>query len=285
MLWQRVATALVLIPLVIGSLFFLAPAYLGLVMVAVVAIGGWEWARLACKPTRFHQGLFAALFATLTLAVLCAGGVLDDPSRLMANLMPLWQVSALWWLVAVIGVLIFPRGRRVWRHRTALSLAGLFTLIPFGAAVVAVAAYEHGAAVHLGPKLLLATMVVVWCADSGAYFAGRRFGKRKLSPAVSPGKTWEGFFGGMAAALAAAMLAVAVLNLPTADGWPFVGAACAAAVISVFGDLSESMFKRMAGIKDSGRILPGHGGLLDRVDSLCAALPLFALCYLWLGAA
>ncbi|MBQ1782640.1 MAG: phosphatidate cytidylyltransferase [Gammaproteobacteria bacterium] len=283
MLWQRVVTALALIPLVIGGLFFLAPVYLGLVMVVVIAIGGWEWARLACKPTRVQQGLFAACFATLTLVVLSVGGVLDDPAQLMAKLLPLWQLSALWWLVAVIGVLIFPRGRRLWRHRTALTLAGLFTLIPFSAALVAIAAFEHDSQLHLGPKLLLATMVVVWCADSGAYFAGRRFGKRKLSPAVSPGKTWEGFFGGMAAALAAAMVAVVVLNLPMADGWPFVGAACAAAVISVFGDLSESMFKRMAGIKDSGRILPGHGGLLDRVDSLCAALPLFALCYLWLG--
>lgn len=283
MLWQRVVTALVLIPLVIGALFYLSPVYLGLVMVAVVAIGGWEWARLACKPTRFHQGLFAALFAVLTLAALCLGGIVEDPPALMARLLPLWQISALWWLVAVAGVLIFPRGRRVWRHRSALSLAGLFTLIPFGAAVVAIAAFEQGTEPHLGPRLLLATMIVVWCADSGAYFAGRRFGKRKLSPAVSPGKTWEGFFGGMAAALAAAMLAVVVLNLAPGGGWSFVGAACAAAVISVFGDLSESMFKRMAGIKDSGRILPGHGGLLDRVDSLCAALPIFALCYLWLG--
>lgn len=283
MLWQRVLTALALIPLVIGALFFLEPPFLGLVMVAVVAIGGWEWAKLARLPARRHQYLFAFAFAALALALLLAAGILNDAGQLLVTLAPLWWLSALWWLVAVVAVLVYPRGQRLWRFRPLLIVAGILNLVPFAASLVALDCLILGSDIHAGPKLLLALMVVVWCADSGAYFAGRRFGRHKLSPAVSPGKTWEGFFGGMAASLLAAVLAVVVLGLPSAAALPFIVAAAIAALVSVFGDLSESMFKRMAGVKDSGRILPGHGGMLDRVDSLCAALPVFAMVFLLAG--
>ena len=283
MLWQRVMTALLLIPLVIGALFYLDPVYLAAVMVVVAAIGGWEWAKLANLPGRNAQACFAVGFALLTAVLLQWGGAILAPQQLLYTLEPLWLLASLWWLLAIIGVLIFPRGRRLWRWKRVLALAGVMTAVPFAVSIVALANLANAVDPHLGPKLLLAVMVVVWCADSGAYFAGRRFGRHKLSPAVSPGKTWEGVAGGLLAAFAAAALAISLLQFDEVSALPFIVSAVIAAVISVFGDLSESMFKRMAGVKDSGRILPGHGGILDRVDSLCAALPVFALSYLWLG--
>jgi phosphatidate cytidylyltransferase len=283
MLWQRMVTALILIPLVIGALFYLAPVYLAALIVVVAAIGGWEWAKLANLPAIHAQSAFALGFGLLTALLLQWGGAIAAPQQLLVTLEPLWLLAAFWWLLAIVGVLIFPRGRRIWRWKSVLALAGVMTIIPFAASIVALADLSAASDPHIGPKVLLAVMVVVWSTDSGAYFVGRAWGRHKLSPAVSPGKTWEGLIGGLLAAFIAAALAAQILPLEAAAKWPFIIGAVIAAVISVFGDLSESMFKRMAGVKDSGRILPGHGGMLDRVDSLCAALPVFALSYLWLG--
>jgi phosphatidate cytidylyltransferase len=129
--------------------------------------------------------------------------------------------------------------------------------------------------------LLIFMMVLVVAADVGAYFAGRAFGRVKLAPRVSPGKTWEGVVGGMASAGLVAVAGAYWLQLPTAS---FLALCAAVAVASVVGDLTESMFKRSVGLKDSGTLLPGHGGILDRIDSISAAAPVFALGLMWFGA-
>ncbi len=151
-------------------------------------------------------------------------------------------------------------------------LCGVLTLLPSLAAVVAVRA--------VSPWYLLILLLLTTSADIGAYFAGRAFGKRKLAPLVSPGKTWEGVMGGVAAVILVA--AIASHWLP---GSPlsFTLICVGVALISVVGDLSESLFKRQAGLKDSGTLFPGHGGVLDRVDSLTAAAPLYWLGLHWLG--
>ncbi len=131
-----------------------------------------------------------------------------------------------------------------------------------------------------GPVLVLIMLVIVWAADIGAYFVGRAVGRVKLAPQVSPGKTWEGVIGGLAAATLAAIVAAGWAGLTIAQG---VGLGISVAAISVIGDLTVSMFKRNAGLKDSGRLFPGHGGVLDRIDGVTAAAPLFAIEATWLG--
>jgi phosphatidate cytidylyltransferase len=132
-------------------------------------------------------------------------------------------------------------------------------------------AYIHGSGSQ-GPALALSVMVIIWAADVGAYLIGRRFGRVKLARQISPGKTWEGVIGGLISASVAALAAAALLNAPRLA---FVSVALAATLVSVVGDLTVSMFKRYVGLKDSGRLLPGHGGVLDRIDSLSAAVPFF----------
>jgi phosphatidate cytidylyltransferase len=135
---------------------------------------------------------------------------------------------------------------------------------------------------RLGVEYLIFTLLIVWAADAGAYFAGKKFGRVKLAPAISPGKTWEGVVGGLL--LVAALAAVIAVWQGVSIGvlLPFC---LAVAAISIVGDLTVSMFKRTAGVKDSGSLFPGHGGVLDRVDSVAAAAPLFALGLGWLGLA
>jgi phosphatidate cytidylyltransferase len=201
---------------------------------------------------------------------------------------PLWVVliiSCSWWALAIGLVFTYPRSAEFWTHQFLLKLiAGLLTILPFAVALLLLRS-THAATqgIAYGGQLLLTVLAMIWAADSGAYFTGRRFGKRKLMPAVSPGKTIEGMLGGLAAAAVVALIGAWLLELSTADWGYFVLASIITVLASVFGDLVESMFKRQAGVKDSGRILPGHGGVLDRVDSLTAALPVFAFCYwLWI---
>ena len=180
------------------------------------------------------------------------------------------QVACAWWFVAFLWTLRFP---------TAIPMpvrwiCGLLVLVPLYAALVLL--------IRLGVEYLIFTMLIVWAADAGAYFAGKKFGRVKLAPAISPGKTWEGVIGGL---LLVGVLAVATglsRNLDIAVFLPFC---LGVAAISVVGDLTVSMFKRTAGVKDSGTLFPGHGGVLDRIDSVAAAAPLFALGLGWLGLA
>jgi phosphatidate cytidylyltransferase len=173
--------------------------------------------------------------------------------------------ALVWWLFALVLVVRYPRTF----SPTFVALAGIVVLLPSWTLLVRL----HGNDA-LGAKLAFTLLLIVWAADVGAYAFGRLFGRTKLAPAVSPGKTWEGVTGGLVTAGLAAALAASWLGLPATRLVPL---AVATALISVLGDLTQSMFKRNVGLKDSGRLLPGHGGVLDRIDSLTAAVPVFVV--------
>lgn len=271
MLKQRVITAIILLVLFLAALFFLPkPAWVVLAMLMVMQ-GTSEWAQLAKLA-----GVAAQLYWWLTL-LLIACLVWFDASHVFAQLLiphlVLYVLSFVLWVVVV--PLWMGRGWKV-GNPWLMAVVGWLVLIPTGLALIDLRAYS--------PWLLLGIMALVWVADSAAYFSGRRFGKRKLAPAISPGKTWEGVAG----ALFAVTLYVFLVWLFSGYTHPYMFlptlfiAAWFWVALAVEGDLFESLIKRQAGVKDSGAILPGHGGLLDRIDALTPTLPLAALLMLWL---
>ena len=279
----RYLTALGLIPVVAIVVLALPPVVFQAALVLVVAAAAWEWSRLA---GRLPAPVFAAAVAGSLAAAIVAGGAFTEG---------LAWAGAAWWLAAFVLVVrhrgagsapgragsaasttgrAAPSGAASSRMGSAASswmgsaLAGWLVLAPAGAALAAVHTRPGGAA------LAMTLLAVVWAADSGAWFCGRRFGRTRLAPGVSPGKTWEGVAGGLAAGAAVGAAAAWWLVLPAAG---LLLAALLAAGASVVGDLYESLCKRRAGVKDSGRLLPGHGGLLDRIDGLTAAAPVYAV--------
>lgn len=263
-LLTRIVTALVLLAVLLVVFFRLPPAAaVGLLALFTVA-AAWEWGGFVGKNATPWRLAFAALVA----GALALFGMLV-PEKI--PLMPILYGSLLWWVLAAVLVLRFPVNLPViWRLP-----CGLLVLIPAWLAMLAVLRSPAG-----GPELLLLALAVVWAADVGAYLTGRRFGRTRLAPRVSPGKTWEGVGGGLAASGLVAAAGGWVLNLPIPT---LVLISVAAAAISIIGDLTVSIFKRAAGLKDSGSLFPGHGGVLDRIDSLTAAMPLFVVCAVWLG--
>ena len=272
MLLTRILTALVLVPAVLAGLFLLSPRGWALAVLAAIAVAAAEWGRLAAWRAA-GRWLFVA-------GVVAAGlGLVFVPAAGFAGGWPTGVVVAacgaatLFWLLAVP-----PWLATRWRPAAAppLAVAGFVVLVGAFVALVELQARS--------PWLALAAMAVVWIADTAAYFAGRAFGRRKLAPMISPGKTWEGVGGALAAvALYAVALApsAARSGLTVAPGiagtLAFVAFMLLLTALSVAGDLFESMLKRQAGVKDSGALLPGHGGVLDRIDALLAALPPAAL--------
>lgn len=263
MLRQRILTALVLAPLAVAGILWLPTPWFAAGLGLVFLAGGLELARLC----NLHGRMAQIAFAVLVGAGMLAGWWLMLPERTWALL---WLLTG-WW--AVVGVLMVTRRRPVERidgRRWGILSLGAAVLL--GAWLALVMLHGHAAA---GPALVLFLFVLIWVADSCAYFAGRAFGRRKLAPFVSPGKTWEGVAG---ATLGAAVAAAALPALGMIDAVPMivVVSLCVAVTwASIGGDLWESRLKREAGVKDSGAVLPGHGGVLDRFDSLLAAAPVF----------
>lgn len=256
MLRTRVITAFALLFGVLFGLFYLPGLYWGWLTLGVIAIGAWEWGGFA-SYRGFGRWTYLALTIVLGLAFL----FLKIPVE------PAYPVAVGFWLLLVLPWLLL--GWKV-RHPHVLGLVGWLVLFPTWFALMDFHAMR--------PALLFGLMAVVAVADIGAYFSGRAFGKHKLAPSISPGKTWEGVLGGL---LGVALYGLLWLLLERELNVPFPGffLLLAMASISVVGDLFESWLKRQAGLKDSGHILPGHGGVLDRIDALTAALPLAASAY------
>lgn len=261
---QRVITALILLPVVIGVILA-GPRWLVLGMLALgMLAAAWEWAPLAGLGSR--PGRAAYTFFILVLMVAGHFWLTRSPEIAARGIL---LAAGMWWLLALALVLTRPR-----LSRLAIGVFGTLAMPP--AWLAAVMLYDRDGQ---GVWWLMLVLVLVWAADVGAYFAGRLFGRHKLAPSVSPGKTWEGFAGGVLLAVLLAVLGSAWLGHLRAG---FLGVCALAILASVLGDLTESLLKRQAGIKDSGALLPGHGGVLDRLDSLLAALPVFALGQFWL---
>lgn len=267
MLKHRLITAAILIPLVIGGIFLLPTKDLAIALGVVAAIGAWEWTALVGIKLKSHRVAF--LLVALSL-MLNAYSLQSYPPLLMT----VFAVSFFWWWWGVVRIAHY-HGEEGIEHKSILvnAVNGLILLVPTWLALI----YLHGKDAD-GPYWLIMLMVLVWGADSGAYFTGRRFGKTKLAPFVSPGKTLEGVAGGVLTSLILAAIGGYLLGIEhPAKLAVFLGFCLLTVCYSVLGDLMESLYKRRVGVKDSGKILPGHGGVLDRIDSMTAAAPLFAL--------
>jgi phosphatidate cytidylyltransferase len=263
---QRITTALFLAPLPILAILFLPTPWLAAFVAAVLLAGLWEWTGFAgIDETLPRVGVLTAN-ALLIAALVWGSGRGLFPLKLAS------LIGVLWWAIVPLWLLRPTFGSGDSHGARVLKLlAGSLCVIPAWCAL----GWLHSE--PLGPRWTLFAIVLVWAADSGAYFAGSKFGKHKLAPAISPGKTWEGVAGGLATS---ALLAVAVfplLGLTWASVPALVLLTVVCAIVSIVGDLFESLMKRHSGMKDSGNLFPGHGGLMDRLDSLLAALPVFVV--------
>ncbi|MFV0276597.1 MAG: CDP-archaeol synthase [Parahaliea sp.] len=277
MLKQRVFTALVMAGIFLGVIAFLPLPGIALFFALVVALGAWEWAPLAGWRPAAARLLYVLLtmVALAGLYVYCALG--DSPQR--ARVQPVLGLGCLWWSFCLLWVKGYPASAALWRSAVVRSLMGLFVLCFAWVAAVYLLSFPRGG------LLMVAMVLAVATADIGAYFTGKHFGRHKLAVAVSPAKTWEGFWGGMFCALLLALLYWALLppSLSHVSLAAVITVTLSTAMVSVVGDLTVSMIKRECGVKDSGSLLPGHGGVLDRLDSICGAAPVFALGLLLAG--
>lgn len=261
MLRTRIITGCILGALLLCGLFLLPDAWAVLAFGAVFTLGAWEFAGFGGLRSAIGRTGYTLIVA---LAIAASWRFSEDP----AHLLILMGAACAWWAIAFLWLWLAPG-----RHQRLLVLAcGLPVLVPPFVALARLQISAGGFA--RGPVVVLCLVLIVCAADIGAYFAGRRFGRRKLAPRVSPGKTWEGAVGGLLAVALLAWVGALFFKVPPIGAIAF---ACGVGIFSVIGDLTESMFKRAAALKDSGVLLPGHGGLLDRIDSVTAAAPLYAL--------
>jgi len=256
-----VITGCILGALLLSVLFLLPPMWTVLCFGALFTVGAWEWAGFGALHAAAARTGYTLIVAA---ALLCSWRWTADHSQLKFLL----AAGCVWWAIAFLWLALAPA-----RHRPTLALVcGLPVLVPAFAALARLQCSVQGFA--RGPLIVLWLVLMVCAADIGAYFAGRGLGRRKLAPRVSPGKTWEGAIGGLLMAALVAWGGAAYFDLPPLHA---IALGCGVGIFSVIGDLTESMFKRAAALKDSGSLLPGHGGLLDRIDGLTAAAPLYAL--------
>lgn len=265
---QRVITAVIFAALAV-ALFLLGPPLLmaGVIGLLVLA-AAWEWSALCGIEVRAAR---SAYVLALALVLACSAWWMAPlPMVDAAALAWVFAFACAGWLLATLAVVAYPRGSALWGGQGSRALIGIVVLAPPWLAVLYLRSLPEG------EYLVLLAIALIACVDIGAYFSGRAIGGPKLMPRVSPAKTWAGLCGGLLASLALALVAVPVSGLPTARLPAWLAVCAATALASVVGDLLESMVKRHSGIKDSGSLLPGHGGLFDRLDSLTAGLPVFA---------
>ncbi|EKD73234.1 MAG: Phosphatidate cytidylyltransferase [uncultured bacterium] len=260
MLKQRILTAIILVPLFVGLVLILPPKAFCIFTGLIVLWAAWEWSFLM----GVKQFFYSLMYSLMMLAALIASMWLFIPNVIIAG--------AVWWLFALLLVVLYPRVSDIWGNGIIIrGLMGFLVLIPCWLAI------NFLRNITGGVYILLLLFVLIWGADIGAYFAGRLWGKHQLAAAVSPGKTWQGVGGALFVTIAITSLIVWSTQMPwPAWLWAFV-IVITTLFFSIVGDLFESMLKRKAGLKDSGRLLPGHGGILDRIDSLTAAAPIFLL--------
>lgn len=280
MLKQRVITALILAIIFLAAVFILPVTLFSAFIALVVLVGAWEWSNLSGFTKPLVRVGYLALVAVVMLLTATYLDInfysvaINIQTEAFFNVL---MVGCVWWAVALLLVQGYPSSAILWGGKIQRALMGLLVLVPAWVAFTYVRAHAHG------EWLVLFIVAIVAFADIGGYFTGRKFGKRKLKVAVSPGKTWEGFCGGLLANIFLALIVAIALGANYAIVFAIV---LPTSLISVLGDLLESMVKRHRGVKDSSQLLPGHGGVLDRADSLTAAAPIFALALYasgWMG--
>jgi len=275
----RIVAALVMLPVAVLSVLYLPSNMLAAAVGLLMMVGLWEWSLLAGLSSPTWRAIYLAANAVALAALAWVAGPGLAPIKVVALL------GVGWWVLVLLWLLRFDFAREDKPWTVALKLfAGSAGVIPAWAAIYWL---HHGGAglghaASQGPVWTLFVLLMIWAADTGAYFAGSRWGRRKLAPRISPGKSWEGLFGGLALSLLLATAAVPVLHLAWWQLPQLLMLVLVTVLISVAGDLFESLVKRHAGAKDSSDLIPGHGGVLDRIDSLLAALPVFVLGKIWL---
>ncbi|WP_456268159.1 phosphatidate cytidylyltransferase [Kushneria sp. AK178] len=265
MLKQRVMTALAIGPTSLVLLFVLGGGWFATFVGILVAASAWEWSNLSGGESLKDRALF-----TITVIALMA---LGWSSGAALHTWPLW-IALAGWLLCLYWVVSYPEQADQWQSRGVRYAMGLWALLPCWVGLLLL---------RESPIWLLYVLFLVWGADIAAYFAGRAYGNRKLAPRVSPGKSWAGVYGALGGTVVLALLMALWQGMGVGQTLVLIVISAVVTAASVLGDLNESMLKRYRGIKDSGNLLPGHGGLLDRIDSLTAAIPIFALLAPWIG--
>jgi len=261
MLKQRIITALMISLPLVAVLLFMPPLFSIGLFALVVVLGAWEWSALLSLQSKWSRVMYVLMvFVFLALA----WRYLRDPAYLPLLL----QVALLWWVTVLVWMMCCPQHKSTW----LTAVAGVLTLVPAWISI--------GCLLLLNPQWLLFMLLMVIGVDVGGFLFGRRFGRTKLAPRVSPGKTWEGVIGGVLLSILVIVAGAYWFAQPMGS---FLMVSLLTVVMSVVGDLGESLFKRHAGLKDSGNILPGHGGILDRIDSITAAAPVFLYGLSYLG--
>ena len=276
MLKQRVLTSLILIPIMIGGIFYLPLPLFSIFIAIIIMAGAWEWANLAGMMKQRSRLLYAT---SIGMALVFANGLMTKSHSWALVFLFL---GFLWWLIAFYLVRCYPESIRLCEKSAARALVGFFVLVPMWVGLVSLKQMENST------PLIIYLMIIIWGADIGAYVVGRAIGGRKLAPNVSPGKSWAGVYGGLATTTVVALccgiyVSLSLAPLSLKDWLLLLFVTGVTVAVSILGDLLESMFKRYRGIKDSSGLLPGHGGVMDRIDSMSAAVPIFALALLLVG--
>ncbi|HEX4909698.1 MAG TPA: phosphatidate cytidylyltransferase [Permianibacter sp.] len=286
MLMQRVITALLLLPLVLALVFLLPLPAFAMAVAAILVLGAREWGRFtsaekAAPLTAMLSYLGCAIVLWQLSPPFDFWPSLSWPTWLWtADNLPLLVLAAavLFWCISPVLLWLYPARANWWRaSQGGRQALGVLLLLATWIALVSLRKIGNLQDPLKGALVIFYVLLLVWAADVGAYIAGKAFGKHKLAPSVSPGKTWQGFFGGLLLALVIGHFAAPLFGLSSNSEWGFRALVLVTIIASVVGDLIESLCKREAGIKDSGTLFPGHGGMLDRIDSLMAAAPVFAL--------
>ena len=274
MLKQRIITAIILMSGLLLALFSLSPSQFNYVLLFILALGAWEWSDLSSLSQNWQRILYSIFVVSVT-SLLAINfqflPIFSGAFTLPISFLDVMGSAGLFWAIALLWVLSYPASNVIWGHSVFRAAIGLFVIVPAILAVMFILSLPQS------QWLFLYVLGIVVVADVGAYFTGSRFGGAKLAAAVSPGKSWAGFWGGVVCVLIYSMLIAWCFPQPELSFIALVSISICAAIASVLGDLLESMFKRHRGLKDSSQLLPGHGGILDRLDSITAAAPVFVL--------
>jgi phosphatidate cytidylyltransferase len=271
MLKTRVITALILFPLAVYTILFLSNDTFSAVVGLMMLIAAYEWAGFVGFPSKLAKMAFVVLVAITLYSLWLVNFILS--SSVMNS------IAAGFWFLSLLLIFKFPSSARLWKNNPLIiAILGMILLTLTWYSLISIhgiSSLEFSQVSISGPYLVFSVMMLVWSADTGAYFSGKRFGKQKLAPEVSPGKSIEGVYGGLLLAIFVATFFTFWHSGDFRDYLNIIGITIVTVIFSIVGDLMESMFKRQTGIKDSGNLLPGHGGLLDRIDSVTAAAPVF----------